>query len=545
MLISDKISVQIFCQFAKHIGISDVVISPGSRNAPFILSFTNDSFFNCISVIDERSAGFIALGMAKKRKEPVVLVCTSGSATLNYAPAILEAYLQNIPLLIITADRPGNGFKLGQGQCFNQIGIYKNYIDHFYHISENLKQEKIEEILTDAFNKLIGDLNGPMHINFSFDEPLYNTIRTPIIPKISLEQPKPIVKTTTNIFERWKNYKRKLILVLDNDSHIGDQLAELVRNDSSVYVLAENLANLKIEQINHTIDRTINDITFESHPLLKPDLVILIGKNLISKKIRELFKGNDGMDCWSFNNSFKQDFLHLESEHFEIPFSFFLSQISKKKVLSSDFQKKWLDQEKNRKIRFEALCQNIEFSDLWCVQQVIEAYDNVNFFQSNSTAIRYVHLFDYKSSLTFFGNRGVSGVEGCTSTALGMALEADRKTILITGELGFIYDQHAFWNNLGANLTVFVLNNGGGDIFNIIEGPTNNSKSLNYFTTPHSSSLEHIANQYQLKYWRISDKDQLKQSITEIKNQEGIALVELNTTDKKNSSILKNIMNQI
>jgi len=176
---SDKKNISLLADIFIKSGLTDIVISPGSRNAPIILSFANRVGINAFSIIDERSAAFFALGLALNSNKTVAIACTSGSAVLNYASAISEAYYQKIPLLVITADRPENLIDIGDGQTIRQNNVFSNFIKESYQLPLNIeseeKYEDAEVIINKAINSCIFPQCGPVHINTPFDEPIYST----------------------------------------------------------------------------------------------------------------------------------------------------------------------------------------------------------------------------------------------------------------------------------------------------------------------------------------------------------------------------------
>ena len=183
MKISSKKVVSNILGALKSADITDVVLTPGSRNAPFSISIANDSFFAVHSIVDERSAGFFALGLSQQSKKPSVLICTSGTALLNYAPAIAEAYYQRVPLLVISADRPEEWINRGEGQSIRQNNVFQNYADYSASLFADEKEASIQnkEIIQQTFQYLLSN-NGPVHLNVPFQEPLYELVECHELP---------------------------------------------------------------------------------------------------------------------------------------------------------------------------------------------------------------------------------------------------------------------------------------------------------------------------------------------------------------------------
>ena len=298
-MISDKKSVQILVNLCEQYGIQNVVFSAGSRNAPLIISFNENQFFNCISIVDERSAAFYALGKAQQLREPVIICCTSGSAALNYAPAISEAYYQNIPLLVITSDRPAKWLNNGEGQMIDQVNIFQNYIHHSYSIPSDLSNENtsLSEIeINSALNDAKAATNNTVHINIPFEEPLYNTIASEdsYIPQYSpkIEERTSLTDSEINYISRkWKKANRILILcgVLEKNTELNNLLKQINEN-CAVCILTESTANICDLKFISCIDRTLNAINKNELINYAPDLLVSIGGAIISKRIKSFYE---------------------------------------------------------------------------------------------------------------------------------------------------------------------------------------------------------------------------------------------------------------
>ena len=205
-------SAQSIIKHCKAKGVSNIIISPGSRNAPFIISFTNNSYFNCYSIVDERSAGYFALGISQQKNKPVAIICTSGTATLNYAPAIAESYYQNVPLLVLTADRQQNGLEIGDGQSINQKGLFQNFCENNYSLveDENDNSKMNSALIQEAFYELTQN-NKTVHLNIQLSEPLYDTIELKPIEKCpSHEEMESFLGISTKaeaFIEKWNSFQ--------------------------------------------------------------------------------------------------------------------------------------------------------------------------------------------------------------------------------------------------------------------------------------------------------------------------------------------------
>ncbi|HCN12864.1 MAG TPA: 2-succinyl-5-enolpyruvyl-6-hydroxy-3-cyclohexene-1-carboxylic-acid synthase, partial [Chryseobacterium sp.] len=258
---SSKRSIQILSNVLKEYGIFNFVISPGSRNAPLAIHFSETDEFNCYSIVDERSAGFVALGMAKSEKKPVAITCTSGSAAANYYPAITEAFYQNVPLLVLTADRPTDFVDIFDGQTIRQKELYSQHSYGDFQLLEDGK-ENADEQNFDLIKKAIElcfEKKGPVHINIPLEEPLYEMVsELPTFPPVEKTIQKKSFEIPSNLVAEWNTSKRIMILVgtRDYSEELEMQLSQLVKNHSAV-VLCEANSNLRKEKFFSHIDRYI------------------------------------------------------------------------------------------------------------------------------------------------------------------------------------------------------------------------------------------------------------------------------------------------
>ena len=549
MKVSNKISVQKTVEFCQKQGVKDIVISPGSRNAPFTISFTNNPYFNCYSIVDERSAAYFALGIAQQKNKPVAIVSTSGTATLNYAPAIAEAHFQGIPLLVITADRQSNGLEIGDGQAINQKGIYSNFCENNYNLIEDEKDE-LElnlALIQEVFYGLI-EKKKTVHLNVQLQEPLYDKIEIkPLEEEIKHQEMEPfqgISEKSEELIHKWNTYSSKLILVSQNNyENLQPGLEKLLETDKNLVVLTETTGDIISDQFNSCIDRTIELINKDNPEGFIPDLIVTIGHSVISKKIKQLFRVHKPKEHWSFSevrneNLFEMKTFEKRKEEVE-----FLALISSKGIdenSKESFKIHWNSIEKESTEKHIQYLKQTPFSDLKAFEIVLEKLPACNLQMGNSSVVRYIQLFNQREDIVYNGNRGVSGIEGCTSTAIG-ACVANHNSILISGDVSFFYDSNAFWNNhVPANFKVIVINNGEGNIFKILPHPQKNEMSLPFFTTPHQTSIKKFCDLYSLNYLVANNKENLEHKIKQLINtNDRPAVLEVNTVGIKNDEILK------
>jgi len=552
MIYSQKKLAQLVIEYSVAYNIEHVIISPGSRNAPLIIGYTNYSQIKTYSIVDERCAAFFALGIAQQTKRPTVLICTSGSALLNYYPAVAEAFYSNIPLVIISADRPKHLIDVGDGQTIRQENVFDNHslynanlIEGDQNFEENKKQ------ISTAFLKGFQS-KGPVHINVPFDEPLYETIDEPTIKRIILEEDTIDLLDIQGLDEyvsKWNNSKKKWILLGTNfpDEKLQGQLSVLVK-DESILVLTETTSNIHHPKFINSIDKLIFPLTDDEFIKLKPDVLLTLGGLIVSKKVKQLLRKFQPKEHWHINSNNAPDTYHCLSKHFKINDTLFFDQFLKLvKPKNSDYQNYGLKLKQQRKFKHDQFLPNAEYSDLKVFDVVLESIPDHSQVQfSNSSIIRYSQLFDINNSLTIFCNRGTSGIDGSTSLAIGAASIVRNQTILITGDISFFYDSNALWNNyIKNNFRIILINNGGGGIFKFIPGPSS-TNALEYFETPHELTAKHLCEMYHFEYCTANNESELKNELRLFyQDSELPKLLEIFTPQAINDVILKRYFNSL
>ena len=526
-------------------GIHNIIISPGSRNAPLTIGFAQNPNFNCYSIADERCAAFFALGIAQQTKQPTAVVCTSGSALLNYYPALAEAFYSQIPLIVISADRPQDKIDIGDGQTIRQENVFQNHSVYNANLTELASEEndlKINKAIDTAILQ-----KGPVHINAPFEEPLYETVQTlSVHPKIIFLEEK---KTTKNIEDLdkfvsiWNSAKRKMILVGVNESDsIDDKVVETLANDPSVVVLTETTSNLHHSNFINSIDTLITpfqDVDFEE---LIPEILITFGGMIVSKRIKAFLRKYKPKHHWHIDTLRAYNTFNALTKHFEIePIVFFKELLSKTTNVESDYFDRINTIYDLRKIRKQEYLDKIPFSDFKVFEKVIESLpENSQLQISNSSAIRYAQLIDIDASIEVFCNRGTSGIDGSTSTAIGAAVGNRKQTVFITGDIGFLYDSNALWNSyIPKNFKIILINNGGGGIFRILPGHEEKPVFNTYFETSHQLTAEHLAKMYQMNYFSANDLVSLEKNIELLYNEnDAPGILEIFTPTLDNDKIL-------
>ena len=523
--------------------IQHIVISPGSRNAPLTIGFTNQENFKCYSIADERCAAFFALGLAQQLQKPVAVVCTSGSALLNYYPAVAEAFYSQIPLLVVSADRPQSKIDIGDGQTIRQENVFANHIVFSANLTENAS-EKNDSLIVSAIETAISQ-KGPAHINVPFEEPLYETLLEPTyVPKIPIStNEKSEFNLNAKFVSAWHSAKKKLILVGELlPNAIEYKYIELLAQDESVLVLLEKTSNLHHLSFIDRIDTLVTTFSEEDKLNFQPEILLTFGGMVVSKRIKALLRSFQPKQHWHVDELRAYDTFGCLSEHFQTTISCFFSQIMVENATieskyNSDFQTIW----KNRLVKHDNYMLAIPFSDFKVFDFLSRILpENIQLQVSNSSPIRYMQLVNVNKTIEVFCNRGTSGIDGSTSTAIGAAVANKKPTILITGDISFLYDSNALWNNyIPKNFKIILINNNGGGIFRILPGHQENETFNTFFETSHHLTAEHLAKMYQFKYTSVKDEKELESVWNSFVSDETLpTILEIFTPEKLNNSIL-------
>lgn len=553
MMISDKKGLEHLSLLLIAKNIKHIVFSPGSRNAPLIATFPRYKEFSCYSIVDERSAAFFALGIAQKTGETVVLSCTSGSALLNYAPAMAEAYYQNIPLLVISADRPEKLIDCGDGQTIRQENIYQNYIKKSFQLAENPSTEKelidFQQNVLEAIETTQFPDKGPVHINIPFAEPIYgetNAQNPEIIPIKELAFQADLPENEIEKFAKQMNASKKIMILVGQqkpNKQLGILLAKLAEFPS-VIILSETTSNVSDKRFINCIDKTLASITNTEQEYFMPDLLISINGNIISKKIKSFLRAEKPYDHWhiDFANRKMDTYFHLSTTIACRAEDFLNKIISSIQTIDSDFREKWLEKKHQTETIHSDFLKNAPYSDLVVFEKILNAlppHSSVHF--ANSTPIRYSQLFDLNPTICVDSNRGTSGIDGSISTAVGAAFVSSNFTTVVSGDLSFFYDSNALWNHyISPLLRIIVINNQGGGIFRFIEGPSKLPELDTFFETKHERKAKSLAEEAELEYLSAGSIEELEEHLKFFFDHSGKAkLLELFTPNERNAEVLK------
>jgi 2-succinyl-5-enolpyruvyl-6-hydroxy-3-cyclohexene-1-carboxylate synthase len=554
MISTTKSGVRIFTEIMVQQGVRHVVCSPGSRNAPLVIAFDHHPDIKTYVVHDERSAAFFALGMALALNEPVAVACTSGSALANYYPAVAEAYYQCIPLIVLSADRPEHLINQGDGQTIMQANLFGSHVHAYYSVDEEPKDiDLVKSGIAAVLEQCIGSWKGPVHFNFPLEEPLYLTDEYGFEPFSfhKNERQKVAVDLDKDLIKKWNDASKKMILVgqLPVDNRLSSVLADIAA-DPSVAILCETTSNIYHHRFNQCIDRSLTAIQKEKQSDFAPDLLITIGGAVVSKRIKQFLRDNKPMDYWRIGYDFPEmDTYFCKTKQLGVESETFLKMLKENSAETpkSNFGSRWKQIDYTNQEKLNSYKKTALFSDFIATDIVLDSIPEPAYVHlANSTPIRYAQLFDGVNGIKYLSNRGTSGIDGSSSTAVGFSMiKKDELNVLITGDVSFFYDSNALWNSyLGSNLKIVLINNSGGGIFRIIDGPSQSQQLETYFEAFHSHSAEYICKAFGLNYYAAASAEETEQRVIDLlSDRSAPGLLEIITPREVNAFVLNEFFN--
>ncbi|WP_306642432.1 2-succinyl-5-enolpyruvyl-6-hydroxy-3-cyclohexene-1-carboxylic-acid synthase [Sanyastnella coralliicola] len=550
-MISDKPVIQDLIGIVSAHGIQHVVISPGSRHAPVSLSFYHHPEISCHIIPDERAAGYFALGLAQELQQAVGIVCTSGTAAANYGPAMAEAHYQDLPLVFMSTDRPEEWVDQGDGQTIRQQGLLDLHARKSIQLRQDDDHADVkwhnQRMINEAMLTALGRVRGPVHINIPLREPLYELVEFPDSqPNVIQRKPSEAHLTESQkiqLKEQLAGFQKIMIIT---GHHLPNpdltKAVAAIANRENVVVLTETTSNCTQGEVISCIDRLLMTLENGEHDGFAPDLLVTFGSQIISKKIKAFLRQTPLKGHWHIDEDGRiMDTFKQLSEVLSCGPSEFFRVLASAESVTSDYHAKWYD----RHVKLEAIQQSIAeesgWSDLQVFKDVLPALPQDSILQmGNSSVVRYIQLFEQRSDILYYGNRGTSGIDGCTSTAAGMAVATDKVVTLISGDISFLYDVNGLWHQQDiSNLKIVLINNGGGNIFRIIDGPSSTAALEEVFETRHAQDASHLAKHFGIEYISASDRTELKQGIESLYASEQCAILEVFTRDVASDEVLK------
>ncbi|WPZ09087.1 2-succinyl-5-enolpyruvyl-6-hydroxy-3-cyclohexene-1-carboxylic-acid synthase [Roseivirga spongicola] len=533
-------------------GITQAIVSPGSRSASISLAFENHPEIDVNVIADERSAAFIGMGIAQQLRRPVALICTSGSAVYNYAPAVAEAYYQEVPLLVITADRPPEWIDQYDGQTIQQEGIFGNHIKASLSLPVDLSHSDAKWHSNRLVNQaiLVSEEypKGPVHLNVPIREPFYpskgDKYEYPETRRITANKTERTLSEDSwkELLNEWQKAQSRLLIVgqLEPDSDLTESLT-LLQSKTNLTIINEVTGNQ--QDIEKAIGK--QDLFLQGQLKIQtPDLLITFGKSLISKNLKIFLRKNPSKHHWHIKegNRLNDGLQHL-SNNLDLSPTYFASELTKRVSAEnhSDLNLDWFKMEQEASRKSEEFIKQSDFGELKAVYSVLQQIPaNSQLHLANSMAVRYANFVGIRAKgVEVFCNRGTSGIDGSNSTAVGAALASGKLTTLLTGDMAFLYDRNAFWHGYDlSNLRIIVLNNAGGGIFGMIKGPKSQSSYQKLFQTEQPLTAKLTAKEFGFEYAKVKNEDRLNDELKEFFNSSASPkIIEVFSDPRKNEEI--------
>lgn len=552
--------------------IRQVVLCPGSRCAPLTLAFTRHHGLTTRTVSDERSAGFIALGIAQSTGAPVVIVCTSGTAVYNLAPAVAEAFFSNASLIVITADRPAEWIGQHDGQTIFQNEVFGKHVKKYFSLPQDYDHEdsvwSINRIVNEAVNLSVQNLKGPVHINAPFREPLYppkgadsityGDVRI-IVERASVLHLAESVKE--EIARSWTSYHH--ILLVAGQNHPNTNLNRAVsafQKRHRVPVVHDIIANLhEVEGSVQHSDLILGQGSDSLMETLRPDLLITFGGSLISKNLKLFLRKYPAKRHWHVqeHGPVADTYKNLTDVFYSTPEDFldFLSSVPAAAQFESqkqeNYSRLWEVEERRVSRALDQFFAESGLSELSLVKSVIDHLpEDSNLHLANSMSVRYANFIGMQASkkgISVYSNRGTSGIDGSASTAVGHSLASRKPNFLITGDLAFFYDRNAYWHNYTPeNLRVLLLNNHGGLIFDVLDGPSSTPEAKEYFITRQTLNAGKLCEEFGFDHLKLDHPRKTKNLLNDFLTFDNrTKVLELEGETSRNKDVLEKLKSKI
>ena len=493
---SNKENVNILTALLVAHGIRHAVVCPGSRNSPVVHNLAECPDITCYPVTDERSAGFYALGMAQALQRPVVVCVTSGTALLNLAPAVAEAYYQHQPLVVVSADCPAGWIDQQDGQTLPQPDALGCFVKKAVSLPEPHDAET-RWFCNRLVNEALMVRHAPVHINVPITEPLFDYTVA--------ELPKE---------------RRIELIPADVSSHVLSHVCRMFMQSQRPMLITG-------QPMNPNMDEAVLLVNDDERYV--PDFVLYIGGSIVSKRVKHFLRR--AKETWAVNETGEVNDTFMNLTHVvqgdpavvADQICFLLEQ------QPHPFVQLW--EALLAKVRQQATAYSPAYSEMAAVKYFesqlplrtegaqrpqqfplhSERSDALSVHYANSTAIRLANIY---AQHPVFCNRGVNGIEGSLSTAAGFSVVTDEQVFCVIGDLSFFYDQNALWNqNLHGNFRILLLNNGRGGIFNMLRGLEQSPARDRFIAAEHHTTAEGVCQQHDVVYLKATTMEEMQQGI--------------------------------
>ncbi|NMH67217.1 2-succinyl-5-enolpyruvyl-6-hydroxy-3-cyclohexene-1-carboxylic-acid synthase [Bacillus sp. RO3] len=532
-------------------GVDEVVISPGSRSTPLALLFAHHPEVKTYINVDERSAAFFALGIAKAKQKPVALLCSSGTAGANYYPAIIEARYGKVPLIVLTADRPHELREVGAPQAIHQIDLYGKHVKWATDMAlpENTPSMigYARSSASRGVGHAIGEPKGPVHFNFPFREPLIPDLKAVTYSsdtgvKRVLHGERSLSSDITQELKEILSNKEKGLIICGPG--VKRESMNSIVSFSEQYgfpIIADPLSQMrsgthKKEQIIDTYDTFLKSA--EVKETLHPDIVIRFGAMPVSKSLMLFLKGLSDVPYWIVSPGEEwQDPIAKGTEIIYCDEGLFCNGLTpSRRVMSEGWNHHWKNV--NHSTKELLLKGHQSWDEGMAVSQFIDFLpEKANVFVSNSMPIRDIDTFFFRNdrSVGIYANRGANGIDGVVSTALGMSTYLDSMYLLI-GDLAFYHDLNGLLagRKYNLNMTVVVLNNNGGGIFSYLPQADEGEHFEDLFGTPMDLDFSNAAKLYNAGYFKVEKEEDFGSALMEANHINGLKIIEVLTNREEN-----------
>lgn len=519
-------------------GVRHVVLSPGSRSAPIALAFLRHPNIESLTIVDERSAAFKALGVSQGTQRPVALICTSGTAALNFGPAIAEAFWQGVPLIAFTADRPYHWIGQGANQAIYQNGIFGDNIKSTFSLPQvvsEIEKKTMGRYINEALNTATRAMPGPVQINAPFEEPFY--------PDGPMPEPEPDLQVIdhlkvhpqinevdhSKIARKLKNHSKVLLIagLHPGQNGLTDLISDFITRAQAVFI-TDPLSNCQeVNDAVHHADLIFNKALEEGNADLAPDLLITLGGPILSKSLKQYFQAYKPSEHWHIaTNNYPPDPFGALSRVINSKPSAFLKDVGSRywPNTQNDYKDYWvaLNQSVEKTLKGK-LNEQATFSESRVMKSCLQSVSSETILHlGNSLPVRHAQFVGLSSeflanNVVVRANRGTSGIDGCLSTAVGNALVTEKPVNIILGDLAFMYDRNALWQSqLPSNLAIIIFNNNGGGIFRTLPGAKEQPELDSYFASTQTLTFQETAKQHNCGYHPAHDWESLQEGLNNL-----------------------------
>ena len=550
---TDKKNILQLAALLEVYGITKVVLCPGSRNVPIAHTLSNHPAFTCYAMTDERSAGYFALGLALNSGKPVAVCCTSGTALLNLHPAVAEAFYQKVPLIVISADRPAAWIGQMDGQTLPQPDVFRTLVKKSVNLPE-IHTDEDEWFCNRLINEALLETNhhgkGPVHINVPVSEPLFGftTAALPGVRVITRYQGLNIYDRDYNdLIDRMNKYRKRMIVVGQmNLIYLFEKRYTKLLYKHFAW-LTEHIGNQTVPGIPvKNFDTALYAMPEEQMNRMTPDLLITYGGHIVSKRLKKFLRQHPPKEHWhvSPDGEVTDLYCSLTTVIEMDPFEFLEKIAGLLENHTPEYPRIWED-----------YCKAVPepefaYSEMAAVGALIKSLPEKSVLHlANSSVVRYAQLYAISPTIEVCCNRGTSGIEGSLSTAVGYAATSYKLNFAAIGDLSFFYDMNALWNvNVGSNLRILLLNNGGGEIFHTLPGLEMSEASHKFITAVHKTSAKGWAEERGFLYLRAENDGQLAETMQTFTCPETVErpiLLEVFTDKDEDIRMLKNYYHQL